>query len=130
LRDALDYIGETRKDEAICHIVWKSPSIPDGHWTLAHKDSGSRQNGWEPLRERLKNVTKPEGPRLLVFNTCRQFIRTVPVVPRDEIDMEDVDTAAGDHVGGWDWDFGMREEAGSAAAPGVAFPAEQGDLES
>jgi len=34
-----------------------------------------------------------------VFHTCRQFIRTVPVLPRDEIDMDDVDTAAEDHVG-------------------------------
>ena len=37
---------------------------------------------------------KPEGPRLFVFNNCRQFIRTVPVLPGDEIDMEDVGSAA------------------------------------
>ena len=40
------------------------------YWTPAHKDAGSRPNGWELLRERLKNVVKPEGPRLFVFNTC------------------------------------------------------------
>jgi hypothetical protein len=40
--------------------------------------AGSRQNGWELLREQLKNVTKPEGPRLFVFNTYRHFIRPVP----------------------------------------------------
>ena len=39
-------------------------------WTPTHKDAGSRQNGWELLRERLKNVMKPEGPRLFVFSTC------------------------------------------------------------
>jgi len=55
------------------------------YWTPAHKDAGSRQNGWELLREWLKNVRKPEGPRLFVFNTCRQFISTVPVLPRDEM---------------------------------------------
>jgi hypothetical protein len=59
----------------------------------------SRQNGWELLRERLKNLTKPDGPRLFVFKTCRQFIRTVPVLPGDEIDMDDVDSKAEDHVG-------------------------------
>ena len=48
------------------------------YWTPAHKDPGSRQDGWEPLRERLKNVMKPAGPRLLAFNTCRQFIRAAP----------------------------------------------------
>jgi hypothetical protein len=82
-------------------------SVDDGHciadrmasegvyWTPAHKDAGSRQNGWE----RLKNVTKPEGPRLFVFDHCRQFIRTVPALPRDEVDMDDVDSWAEDHVG-------------------------------
>jgi hypothetical protein len=51
------------------------------------------------LRERLKNVTKPEGPRLFVFDACRPFIRMVTVLPRDEIDMDDMDSAAEDHVG-------------------------------
>ncbi len=68
-------------------------------WTPAHKDSRSRQNGWELLRERLKNMMKLEGPRLFGFNTCRQFIRTVPALPRDEIDRDDVDRMAEDHVG-------------------------------
>jgi len=61
--------------------------------------AGSRQNGWELLWERLKNVRKPEGPRLFVFNTWRQFIRTVPVLPNDEVDMDGVDNAAEEHVG-------------------------------
>jgi hypothetical protein len=34
-----------------------------------------------------------------VFNTCRRFIRRVSVLPRDDIDMDDVDSAE-DHVGG------------------------------
>jgi len=51
------------------------------YWTPAHKDVGSQQNGWELLRERLKNVMKPDGPRLFVFNTCRRFIWTVPGYP-------------------------------------------------
>jgi len=44
-------------------------------------------------------VRKPEGPRLSVFNHYQQFMRTVPVLPRDEIDRDDVDSAAEDHVG-------------------------------
>jgi hypothetical protein len=67
------------------------------YWTPAHKDAGSRQNGWELFRERLKNVLKPDGPRLFLLNNCRQFIRTVPVLPRDEIDRDDVDGAAEEH---------------------------------
>jgi hypothetical protein len=68
------------------------------YWTPAHKDAGGRQNGWELLQERLKNLMKPEGSRLFVFNTCRQFIRTAPVLGRNEIDMGDVDKAE-DQVG-------------------------------
>jgi hypothetical protein len=38
-------------------------------------------------------------PGLYVFDTCTQFIRTVPVLPRDERLYDDVDTDAEDHIG-------------------------------
>jgi hypothetical protein len=50
-------------------------SSEDVYWTRVHKDVGGRQNSWELLRELLKNVMKPDGPRLFVFHSCRQFIR-------------------------------------------------------
>jgi hypothetical protein len=71
------------------------------YWTPAHKDASSRQNGWELLRQRLKNVMKADGPRLFVFNHCRQFIRTVRALPPD--DMDDVERSAEDHVGDETW---------------------------
>ena len=37
-------------------------------------------------------------PMLYVFNTCRNFIRTVPNLVYDETDVEDVDTAGEDHI--------------------------------
>ena len=37
-------------------------------------------------------------PYLYVFNTCKAFIRTVPALCYDELDVEDVDTKAEDHV--------------------------------
>jgi hypothetical protein len=67
-------------------------------WTRADKRPGSRINGWEIMRKRLKNCITGEGPGLYVFNTCRQFIRTVPVLPRDEMKGDDIDTEAEDHV--------------------------------
>jgi len=70
----------------------------DVYWTPAHKDAGSRRNGWEPLRERLKDAMKPDGPRLFVFHHGRQFIRTVRAPLRDEVGMDDVDSRAEDHV--------------------------------
>jgi len=35
---------------------------------------------------------------LLVFRTCRQFVRTVPELPLDENSFDDVDTDSEDHV--------------------------------
>ena len=67
-------------------------------WNRANMKSGSRINGWELLRERLKNSVSREGPGLYVFDTCRQFIRTVPVLPRDSRQADDVDTQAEDHI--------------------------------
>jgi hypothetical protein len=68
-------------------------------WTEAPTGPGSRVNGWDLMRERLKNVKKPDGERLFVFSTCRQFIRTFPALPRDEKNMDDVNTNAEDHAG-------------------------------
>lgn len=71
------------------------------YWTLADKKSGSRKNGWELMRDRLAAVTNPDysdKPGLYVFNTCRDWIRTVPPIPRDPKDPDDVDTDAEDHA--------------------------------
>jgi hypothetical protein len=66
----------------------------------ADKSPGSRKNGLEVVRRMLKAALadKPEEPALYIFNTCTQFIRTVPVLPRDQRDPDDVDTAAEDHI--------------------------------
>jgi hypothetical protein len=37
-------------------------------------------------------------PRLLVYSTCRNLIRTLPSLPRDQRRPEDVDTSAEDHA--------------------------------
>ena len=37
-------------------------------------------------------------PMLYVFNTCRNFIRTVPALVYDQADVEDVDTDGEDHI--------------------------------
>jgi hypothetical protein len=74
-------------------------------WMRADKRAGSRKTGWEMVRKRLKNACKPKNglirelPGLYVFRTCDQFIRTVPVLPRDEKDPDDVDSGAEDHIG-------------------------------
>ena len=39
-----------------------------------------------------------ENPGIFIFENCTQWVRTVPVLPRDSKDMEDVDTNAEDHI--------------------------------
>ena len=69
-------------------------------WERADKSPGSRKNGWERMRKMLKAALQPmaEEPGLYVFETCRHFIRTIPVLPRDTKDPDDVDSDAEDHV--------------------------------
>lgn len=73
-------------------------------WLPADKRPGSRKTGWEQMRKVMQNSKRPKvGPReqpgVFVFSTCEQFLRTVPNLPRDEKDMDDVDTHAEDHIG-------------------------------
>ena len=69
-------------------------------WEKSNKSPGSRIAGLEKLREQLKNVlTDPlEKPGFYVFNVCTHLIRTVPTLPRDEKNPEDIDTQAEDHI--------------------------------
>lgn len=53
------------------------------------------QGGWDQMRERLKG--DDEIPMLYVFNTCKDFIRTVPAMQHDPAKPEDIDTNGEDH---------------------------------
>ena len=72
-------------------------------WYAADKGSGSRKQGWQQIRERLE-AAKPghegvrEEPGLFILETCDQFVRTIPVLPRSDRDLDDVDTDAEDHI--------------------------------
>ena len=72
------------------------------HWTRADKRPGSRKTGWEMLRRALSKSVRDGKPReepgIFIFENCTHFMRTVPVLPRDEKDLDDVDTKAEDHV--------------------------------
>jgi len=82
-------------------------------WRRSDKSPGSRKAGWEKLRKYLKQGQKqyvpgPNGvllpvprefPGLFTFDICKCFIDLFPVLPRDEDDMDDVDTEAEDHIG-------------------------------
>ena len=70
------------------------------YWKQAVKHPGSRITGWQHIRQRLVSSKEdyPEHPGLFVFNTCRDFIRTVPVLQRAKKNIEDVNTESEDHI--------------------------------
>lgn len=64
-------------------------------WTRADKSPGSRINGLELVRERMRC---DEGPGLYFMEHCRAAISTLPILPRSQSHPEDVDSAAEDHI--------------------------------
>ena len=69
-------------------------------WTRADKRPGSRVTGWLNMRKMMKSSMKSpmEEPGLFIFDTCTQFIRTVPTLPRDPNNSEDIYSKAEDHI--------------------------------
>ncbi len=73
-------------------------------WIRSDKSAGSRKNGWERIRQLLKNAhTNELGPRenpgMFISERCEQWLRTVPTLPRADKDLDDVNTDAEDHIG-------------------------------
>jgi hypothetical protein len=96
--------GRSPADQMSSPVRIGSRVYPGVRWTKADKRAGSRVAGWTEIRERMKasvpllNATR-EKPGLFVFDCCDQFVRTVPVLPRDESgNADDVDSDAEDHI--------------------------------
>jgi len=73
-------------------------------WEKADKGPGSREQGWEQIRKRLKATKKGDSgfrevPGLFITTNCTHWLRCVPVLPRDELKIDDVDDEAEDHNG-------------------------------
>lgn len=86
---------------------------PGIKWIASDKRPGSRVTGWTQMRTSIKNASPNikydndeeiiaiyprELPGLFVFSNCTNFINLIPVLPRDEKNMDDVDTDAEDHI--------------------------------
>ncbi|UXS09210.1 terminase [Agrobacterium tumefaciens] len=52
--------------------------------------------GWDQMRGRMKG--DGDRPGLYVFSTCKDFIRTVPLLQHDPNRAEDLDTTSEDHI--------------------------------
>lgn len=69
-------------------------------FTKSDKSAGSRKIGLQLMRDRLQASLLGEGPGIYFMDNCKALIALLPSLPRDEDDMDDIDTTAEDHV--WD----------------------------
>jgi hypothetical protein len=65
-------------------------------WRKGVKGPGSRVAGWTRIHGLLAHGEVP--PKLRVFSTCRNLIRTLPGLVHDKIHVEDVDSDGEDHA--------------------------------
>lgn len=61
------------------------------------KARNERVGGWALVEEQLR-VREDGFPRLLIYSNCVNLIRTLPAVPRDNTNPDDVDTHSEDHA--------------------------------
>jgi len=59
---------------------------------------GSRIAGWQTMRRLLANAGQPDVPGLYVSRSCGIWWQTVPTLPRDPRNPEDVDSTSSDHA--------------------------------
>lgn len=99
-------IERTPKGEAIAYTV-ADPSTfkQDGGPSIAEqllsaglatrRGDNNRMAGWSQMRQRLIGH---DDPMYFVFDQCKDFIRTVPVLQHSNTKPEDLDTDGEDHV--------------------------------
>ena len=70
-------------------------------WEKATKGPGSRRAGWQAIRSRLKAALSEDAlrePAIWVTQRCEKSIEILPVAPRSDYDLDDIDTEAEDHI--------------------------------
>lgn len=68
------------------------------HWTMSDKSKGSRKNGLQLVRDRLQASVRNDGPGLYFLDNCKACTSTIPILPRDEKEPDDIDTDSEDHL--------------------------------
>ena len=67
-------------------------------WRPSDRSPKSIINGKLELHKRLRIDEKTGEPGLRIFNNCRNLLKTLPLLPTDKNNPEDVDTHAEDHA--------------------------------
>ena len=117
-RDAGENITMGVADPAI-FIQNGGPSIGEQMLIMgcAFKRGDNRRiPGWEQVRSRLQGPPGSNVPMFYVLDNCEEFIRTIPLLQHDEIDSEDIDTDAEDHIAD-EWRYACMSRPFMASAP-------------
>ena len=68
-------------------------------WRPSDRTPRSRISGKLEIHKRLKpSDNKKKEPGLRIFSTCRNLIRTLPILPLDDTNPEDINTNVEDHA--------------------------------
>ncbi len=67
-------------------------------WRPSDRSKNSRTNGWMELHRRLRVSPDTEEPSIFFFSSCTNTIRTLPMVPIDKNNPDDIDTNSEDHA--------------------------------
>jgi len=76
--------------------------------------------GWDLCRQRLDGEAE-DRPMFAVYETCPDFIRTIPLLQHDDTRAEDVDTDAEDHAGD-EWRYACASRPWIKPSPTVMPP--------
>lgn len=84
-------------------VIIKGVTYPGINWQAAYTAQNSRKLGWRQVRDYMSHSVPDETgrrnrPGLFICDCCAQWIYTVPVVPRDEKDLDDVPDEVEDHL--------------------------------
>lgn len=101
--------GERIRYGVLDASVWNvrgdiGPSIAESmikegcQWRPSDRHKRSRENGKMEVHRRLSIDEFTKKPKLYILENCVNLIRTLPTLPLDENNIEDVDTDAEDHA--------------------------------
>lgn len=65
---------------------------------VCRKANNARVDGWAMVRQYLAIDRRTKRPKLYIFSTCRNLIRTLPMLVHDDVKPEDLDTRGEDHA--------------------------------
>ena len=86
----------TNRSDIVAPSNMSIADIIGRHGINIFKANNERVNGWNLCRQYLDH-SEGVPPRIKIFSTCKEFIRTIPTLVHDDKRPEDLDTHGEDH---------------------------------